>query len=156
MERTIFYNSFYLILAIITTAAVMLFIIYMVDKYGSKALKTKKGDNPARPIGWEDNINGTIESVNCSISRLLITSEAIKEQTILIKFWIFSLRILFATSVFETFKRLKKGNVRLEIEGTKLPPLLTAKDLQVLITQGISEQIKLIGFVDGPRGKIIV
>ena len=69
-------------LVIITAPILTLFIIYMVDEYVGKALKIgKKGDNLIRPTGRGDNINSVIESVNDSISSLLITSEAIKEQT---------------------------------------------------------------------------
>ena len=75
MEHITFYNCFYLILYLITSAAVTLFIIYMIDKYGSKTLKNKKGNNPAIQIGLEDNVNDI--SLNNSIFMPMVTSKPI-------------------------------------------------------------------------------
>lgn len=60
------------------------------------------------------------------------------------------MRILSASSIFQAFKRPRKGmNDRLELEGTKLPPFLAAKNLEPFITQEVIDRTKLIEYRDG-------
>ena len=59
-------------------------------------------------------------------------------------------RILSASSIFQAFKRPRKGmNDRLEVEGTKLPPFLAAKNLEPFINQEVIARTKLIEYRDG-------
>lgn len=59
-------------------------------------------------------------------------------------------RILSATSIFAAFKRPRKGmNSRLEVDGTKIPPFLAAKNLETYITREILARTKLIEYRDG-------
>ncbi|MEQ8426854.1 MAG: P63C domain-containing protein [Gammaproteobacteria bacterium] len=63
-------------------------------------------------------------------------------------------RVLSATSIFEAFGRSRKGqNKRLEIDGTKLPPFVAAKNLEPYIDQSVIERTKLIEYKDGNRTK---
>lgn len=59
-------------------------------------------------------------------------------------------RVLTATAVFDAFGRSRKGmNERLEIEGTRLPPFLAAKNLKEYIDQETVDRTKLIEYSDG-------
>lgn len=59
-------------------------------------------------------------------------------------------RVLTASSIFEAFGRSRKGqNNRLEIEGTKLPPFVAAKNLEPFIDQSVIERTRLIEYRDG-------
>ena len=63
-------------------------------------------------------------------------------------------RILTATSVFTAFGRTRKGmNSRLEIEGTKLPPFLAAKNLEPYINQNVIKRAQPIFYKDGSSSK---
>lgn len=63
-------------------------------------------------------------------------------------------RVLSATSIFNAFGRSRKGmNGRLEIDGTKIPPFLAAKNLELLITQEVIDRTKLITYLDGSKKK---
>lgn len=63
-------------------------------------------------------------------------------------------RVLSATSIFEAFGRSRKGqNKRLEIDGTKIPPFVAAKNLEPYIDQGVVERTKLLQYQDGGRNK---
>ncbi len=63
-------------------------------------------------------------------------------------------RVLTAVSVFTAFGRARKGqNNRLEIDGTRLPPFLAAKNLEPYITQDVIERTKLVRYKDGNRIK---
>lgn len=63
-------------------------------------------------------------------------------------------RILAATSIFTAFGRARKGmNNRLEIDGTKLPPFLAAKNLEPFINQELIERTELVRYRDGNREK---
>lgn len=65
-----------------------------------------------------------------------------------------STRVLSATSIFSAFGRSRKGmNSRLEIDGTKIPPFLAAKNLETLMTQDVIERTKLIEYMDGGKRK---
>ncbi len=59
-------------------------------------------------------------------------------------------RVLSAKAVFDAFGRARKGmNERLEIDGTKIPPFLAAKNLRNHIDQSVIERTKLIEYQDG-------
>jgi hypothetical protein len=59
-------------------------------------------------------------------------------------------RILTATSVFAAFDRPRKGmNTRLEVDGTKIPPFLAAKNLEPYIDQQVRDRTKLITYRNG-------
>lgn len=61
-------------------------------------------------------------------------------------------RVLTATSIFTVFGRSRKGmNSRLEIEGTKLPPFLAAKNLEIFINQDVIDRTKPIQYLDGKQ-----
>ena len=63
-------------------------------------------------------------------------------------------RVLTAASIFKAFGRTRKGmNSRLEIEGTRLPPFLAAKNLEAFITQDVIERTIPIRYMDGPKEK---
>jgi hypothetical protein len=63
-------------------------------------------------------------------------------------------RVLTAKSVFDAFGRPRKGmNDRLEIEGTRLPPFLAAKNLEPFIDQSVMERTIPIRFRDGESEK---
>jgi hypothetical protein len=63
-------------------------------------------------------------------------------------------RILTAKSIFDAFGRSRKGmNSRLEIEGTKLPPFIAAKNLEPFINQSIIDGTKLVEYFDGKTKK---
>jgi hypothetical protein len=63
-------------------------------------------------------------------------------------------RVLSATSIFEAFGRSRKGqNKRLEIEGTKLPPFVAAKNLEPYIDQSVIERTRTVEYKDGNRSK---
>jgi P63C domain len=63
-------------------------------------------------------------------------------------------RVLTATSIFEAFGRSRKGmNSRLEIDGTKIPPFLAAKNLEAYIDQSVIERTSLIRYQDGKGQK---
>lgn len=63
-------------------------------------------------------------------------------------------RILTATSIFQAFGRSRKGmNSRLEIEGTKLPPFLAAKNLEPYINQIVIGRTSLVRYLDGKQEK---
>lgn len=58
-------------------------------------------------------------------------------------------RILAASSVFKAFGRPRKGaNSRLEIDGTKIPPFLAAKNLEPYINQEVMAWTKTIEYMD--------
>lgn len=64
------------------------------------------------------------------------------------------MRVLTATSVFTAFGRARKGaNTRLEIDGTKIPPFLAAKNLEPYINQDVIERTTRIKFLDGTHEK---
>lgn len=64
------------------------------------------------------------------------------------------MRVLTATSIFTAFGRSRKGmNSRLEIEGTKLPPFLAAKNLEPYISQLVIDRTKQIRYLDGKQEK---
>lgn len=64
------------------------------------------------------------------------------------------MRVLTATSIFTAFGRSRKGmNSRLEIEGTKLPPFLAAKNLEPFISQLVIDRTKQIRYLDGKQEK---
>lgn len=64
------------------------------------------------------------------------------------------MRVLTATSIFTVFGRTRKGmNSRLEIEGTKLPPFLAAKNLEPYINQDVVDRTKPIKYLDGKQEK---
>lgn len=59
-------------------------------------------------------------------------------------------RILSASSVFEAFGRTRKGmNSRLEIDGTRIPPFLAAKNLEKYINQDVIDRTSRIDYLDG-------
>lgn len=59
-------------------------------------------------------------------------------------------RILSQSAVFTAFDRPRKGmNNRLEIDGTKIPPFIAAKNLEPLINQEIIEWTRPVEFTDG-------
>lgn len=61
-------------------------------------------------------------------------------------------RVLTAASIFTAFGRARKGmNSRLEINGTKIPPFLAAKNLEPYITQDIISRTTLINYRDGDK-----
>jgi hypothetical protein len=63
-------------------------------------------------------------------------------------------RVLTAVSIFTAFGRARKGmNSRLEIDGTKIPPFLAAKNLEPFITQDIISRTALISYKDGDKVK---
>lgn len=63
-------------------------------------------------------------------------------------------RVLSATSIFEAFGRSRKGaNDRLEVDGTRLPPFLAAKNLEPYIDQEVIKRTRLITYLDGGRKK---
>lgn len=63
-------------------------------------------------------------------------------------------RVLSATSIFSAFGRARKGmNSRLEIDGTKIPPFLAAKNLEPLINQEVVDRTRLITYLDGNKKK---
>lgn len=63
-------------------------------------------------------------------------------------------RILTAVSIFTAFGRARKGmNSRLEIDGTKIPPFLAAKNLEPFINQDIISRTALISYKDGDKVK---
>ena len=63
-------------------------------------------------------------------------------------------RVLTAVSIFTAFGRARKGmNSRLEIDGTKIPPFLAAKNLEPFITQDIISRTALISYKDGEKVK---
>ena len=64
------------------------------------------------------------------------------------------MRVLTAKSVFTAFGRARKGmNSRLEIEGTKLPPFLAAKNLEPFINQDVIERTIPVRYMDGKQEK---
>jgi hypothetical protein len=63
-------------------------------------------------------------------------------------------RVLTAVSIFTAFGRARKGmNSRLEIDGTKIPPFLAAKNLEPFINQDIISRTALISYKDGDKVK---
>lgn len=63
-------------------------------------------------------------------------------------------RVLTAKSIFQAFDRPRKGmNTRLEIEGTKLPPFIAAKNLEPYIDQSVMERARPIEYMDGKHKK---
>ena len=59
-------------------------------------------------------------------------------------------RILTAKSVFTAFGRSRKGaNSRLEIEGTKIPPFLAAKNLEPYINHSVMRWTEPVNYMDG-------
>jgi hypothetical protein len=63
-------------------------------------------------------------------------------------------RILTATSVFTAFGRSRKGmNSRLEIDGTRLPPFLAAKNLEPFINQNVIDRTRQVRYIDGSQEK---
>lgn len=63
-------------------------------------------------------------------------------------------RVLTASSVFTAFHRSRKGrNDRLEIEGTKLPPFIAAKNLEPYISSDFLARTNLITYLDGTQEK---
>lgn len=65
------------------------------------------------------------------------------------------MRVLTATSVFVAFGRSRKGmNSRLEIDGTKLPPFLAAKNLEPFISQLVIDRTKQVKYLDGKQEKM--
>lgn len=63
-------------------------------------------------------------------------------------------RVLSAKSIFDAFGRSRKGmNSRLEIEGTRIPPFLAAKNLEPYIDQSVMERTNLIHYLDGKGQK---
>lgn len=64
------------------------------------------------------------------------------------------MRILTATSVFKVFGRSRKGaNSRLEINGTKLPPFIAAKNLKNFINDDVIRWTTPIEYMDGSTKK---
>lgn len=64
------------------------------------------------------------------------------------------MRVLTATSIFTAFGRARKGmNSRLEIDGTRLPPFLAAKNLEAHINQDVIERTVQIKYLDGSKEK---
>lgn len=64
------------------------------------------------------------------------------------------MRVLTAKSIFTAFGRSRKGmNSRLEIEGTKLPPFLAAKNIEPFISQIVIDRTKQIRYLDGKQEK---
>lgn len=64
------------------------------------------------------------------------------------------MRVLTATSVFVAFGRSRKGmNSRLEIDGTKLPPFLAAKNLEPYINQLVIDRTEQVKYLDGKQEK---
>ncbi len=102
-------------------------------KGASKLVKSNK-DNKLRALYTAPLLIGDIE-LECSV---------LSDDT----------RIITATSVFTAFKRSRKGtNDRLEIEGTKLPPFIAAKNIKPFITKDILDKTKLIFYKDGGISK---
>jgi hypothetical protein len=65
------------------------------------------------------------------------------------------MRVLTAKSVFTAFGRARKGmNDRLQIDGTKLPPFLAAKNLEPFINQTVIERTTPIRYLDGKQEKV--
>ncbi|AWG33997.1 MULTISPECIES: P63C domain-containing protein [Alcaligenes] len=63
-------------------------------------------------------------------------------------------RVLSAASIFKAFGRPRKGaNSRLEIDGTKIPPFIAAKNLEPFINQEVLDRTKVIRYVDGRQEK---
>ena len=63
-------------------------------------------------------------------------------------------RVLTAASMFTAFDRPRKGSSsRLELDGTKSPPFLTANNLKPFINKELIEGTNLIEFQDGARFK---
>ncbi|MDD4722927.1 MAG: P63C domain-containing protein [Acidaminococcaceae bacterium] len=63
-------------------------------------------------------------------------------------------RILTAKSIFDAFGRSRKGmNNRLEIDGTKLPPFIAAKNLEPYISPKFLARTKPISYMDGSTVK---
>ena len=63
-------------------------------------------------------------------------------------------RVLNATSIFTAFGRARKGmNSRLEIDGTRVPPFLAAKNLEPFINQDVIERTYPIKYLDGTKEK---
>ncbi len=63
-------------------------------------------------------------------------------------------RVLTATSVFTAFGRARKGsNTRLEIDGTRIPPFLAAKNLEPYINQDVIERTTPVKYLDGTHEK---
>lgn len=59
-------------------------------------------------------------------------------------------RIISTKSIFEAFGRTRKGqNSRLEIDGTKLPPFIAAKNLEPFIDQSFIDRTKTVSYRDG-------
>ena len=59
-------------------------------------------------------------------------------------------RVLTASSIFSAFGRSRKGmNSRLEIDGTKIPPFLASKNLEIYIDQQVIDRTKIITYLDG-------
>lgn len=64
------------------------------------------------------------------------------------------IRVLTAKAVFDAFGRSRKGmNERLEIDGTRLPPFLAAKNLKNHIDQSVMDGTNLITYLDGKAKK---
>ncbi|MCL2760478.1 MAG: P63C domain-containing protein [Desulfuromonadales bacterium] len=63
-------------------------------------------------------------------------------------------RVLTQAAVFKAFDRPRKGmNSRLEIDGTKMPPFLAAKNLESLIGKEILEWTTPVIYADGKQKK---
>jgi hypothetical protein len=63
-------------------------------------------------------------------------------------------RVLTASSVFKAFERPRKGaNSRLEINGTKIPPFLAAKNLEPYINQEVIRWTTPVEYMDGKSKK---
>jgi hypothetical protein len=64
------------------------------------------------------------------------------------------MRILTASSIFRAFGRPRQGmNSRLEIDGTKLPPFIAAKNLEPFINQEFINLTKQVKYIDGNKEK---
>ena len=106
------------------------------DAVTSAILKTDKDSNPKIPAAlYQGNLPIGEISLDCAV---------LDDGT----------RVLSATSIFEAFGRSRKGqNSRLEIEGTKIPPFVAAKNLEPYIDKSVIERTKLINYTDGGRNK---
>lgn len=63
-------------------------------------------------------------------------------------------RVLSASSIFTVFGRSRKGiNSRLEIDGTKIPPFLAAKNIEPYINQEVIGWTTPILYLDGKQEK---
>lgn len=105
-------------------------------------------------------INGALEekdsSLDKSLPRALYSSKELPIGDVVLECAVLDngMRVLTATSVFKVFGRPRKGvNSRLEVDGTRLPPFIAAKNLKDFITQDLIDRTKLIEYIDGKSKK---